>query len=598
MLGTGLGTFRRMYPQYSRSGHATIATHAENEYVQLLGEAGVVGLVLAQRSPPTSCRAAVAVRRRPDLHGGGGAGVRADRDPDPQRERLRPAHAANACLTAVTCGLIVSVARYKPGGGFMTARKAADVDDVDEGEGEGEADDEGVAPATPAAPRRRPQRGAGIAVAGGLAASTLLVLPGANDVRRADAAWVNVEPLADRLRDRNWQGDDEEYATVLAALARAVEILPSSPGYRYELNAIRWRSISRERDPATGRILLAPQAPEFVERIVSELNTARLLCPIYAPAVVLVGELEATVLGKDEGVALMRLGYRLDPQDPPVAAALAEAEADAGRWEASLALYRQAVALDGRLLARAERFYLKEATRPDLAVAVAENDADALLRLEAALRETPGGADLASRARARAYQVLKSNAETLPEPGGVLARLAQLSREDGDHAAAVRYYRGALAYHLGHIEWRLDLAKSLVATKQLAEASKELQTIRRLSPYNTEAEQMTARIDAELATKAAATNPWTQPGTTRPAGQTATSPSTGRTTRPTTTSAAPSEARPSTRRAVVPPPPPPETQTGSGRSTFGFRKAPATAPTTRPTTKSAPPAKSAAESSN
>ncbi len=45
--GTGLGSFEAVYPMYESAAVGSLATHAENEYLQLMAEMGVVGLNLA-----------------------------------------------------------------------------------------------------------------------------------------------------------------------------------------------------------------------------------------------------------------------------------------------------------------------------------------------------------------------------------------------------------------------------------------------------------------------------------------------------------------------------------------------------------------------
>ena len=46
VFGTGLGTHSVVYPMYDSSTIKAIATHAENEYAQVLEETGIIGLVL------------------------------------------------------------------------------------------------------------------------------------------------------------------------------------------------------------------------------------------------------------------------------------------------------------------------------------------------------------------------------------------------------------------------------------------------------------------------------------------------------------------------------------------------------------------------
>ena len=47
LLGTGLGTFRHIYPKYKTVSSQRLFTHAHNDYVELAAEAGLAGCILA-----------------------------------------------------------------------------------------------------------------------------------------------------------------------------------------------------------------------------------------------------------------------------------------------------------------------------------------------------------------------------------------------------------------------------------------------------------------------------------------------------------------------------------------------------------------------
>ena len=46
LFGTGLGTHEVVYPMFESATLNTLASHAENEYAQVLEETGIAGLIL------------------------------------------------------------------------------------------------------------------------------------------------------------------------------------------------------------------------------------------------------------------------------------------------------------------------------------------------------------------------------------------------------------------------------------------------------------------------------------------------------------------------------------------------------------------------
>src|SRR5205823_1162874 len=46
LLGAGLGTYRQVFPMFDESKISAVATHAENEYAQIMTETGAIGLAM------------------------------------------------------------------------------------------------------------------------------------------------------------------------------------------------------------------------------------------------------------------------------------------------------------------------------------------------------------------------------------------------------------------------------------------------------------------------------------------------------------------------------------------------------------------------
>jgi tetratricopeptide (TPR) repeat protein len=155
------------------------------------------------------------------------------------------------------------------------------------------------------------------------------------------------------------------------------------------------------------------------------------------------------------------------------------------------------VALDGFLRGVATDVCLREARRPDLAVALAGDDPDWLLDLAAELDRTAAAAGpdsptaLAARsARARGTDRLKARCDHPDATAGDHVRLASLYDEQGNPAAAVDAWRRALTHDLHQADWRIRLARSLAAAGRRDEARREAQTCLRLRPGMAGAEEL------------------------------------------------------------------------------------------------------------
>ena len=94
LLGTGLGTHEVVYPMFARSVVPELATHAENEYAQILEETGVAGLMTLVVFGGIVCVHEGACHTRfqpPNLLGGLWPCIWTDGDPGAQPERFWPA---------------------------------------------------------------------------------------------------------------------------------------------------------------------------------------------------------------------------------------------------------------------------------------------------------------------------------------------------------------------------------------------------------------------------------------------------------------------------------------------------------------------------
>jgi tetratricopeptide (TPR) repeat protein len=320
------------------------------------------------------------------------------------------------------------------------------------------------------------------------------LLPGADAARRAEARWAEAQRIESVLRATDWRGSDDDYSALIADAAAAHALQPANVEYAFGLSLYRWQSIAREVDPPLPKTdLLA-----YAGRIVEGLHATRPLCPTFGPPLTLAGQIELFVLGRKEpGAVHVRNGYRLTPQDPTAAFVVGRLEATAGNAKASLEAFRHAVRLDPSL-ARDATQVLLNANRPEWAIELAGDDADRLLQLADELERRQADPGVLAAARARSRQALKLQAGRPDASVHQLTRMAAIAEDSQDYPAAAGYWRRALAMQLTNAEWRVRLARCLVAAGDMAGAKREVDTVLRAQPRNAEAARLNDELDGGL----------------------------------------------------------------------------------------------------
>jgi len=363
IFGSGLGTHAVVFPMFDHSQTLAVATHAENEYAQMLTETGGLGLALlvtfivviwisfarAIRGGFSSATAialglaygflAILVHSVSDF----GQHIPAD-----------------AALTAVTCGLIVSAARLRS----QRAGRAGPPQDY-----------------RAAIPPR-------IAAAGVVLAVSVAMLYQAQRAWAAESNWNTARNIEDSLRAQNWKGDDNTFARLLIFAKSAFDIRSGNVEYACWLNIYRWKTISRVRDGA-GKI--PPQQLPSARRIVDELNRVRRICPTYGLPACVAGQIQYFVLDDPRGADLIRLGARLAPNDPTACFVDGQLAAAQGDWSRSLERMKHYVELTSGA-GEVVDLYVDEFDRADMALEVSRNDAPALEHLAELVRQKGGDA--------------------------------------------------------------------------------------------------------------------------------------------------------------------------------------------------------------
>ena len=468
LIGTGLGTHEFVYPMFDRATSAALATHAENEYAELMEECGGAGAVL--------CLAFIAImvanylriiwRPRRSIHlAGFGIGFGLLAILIHSLSDFGQHMPANALLTAVYCGLLVSLARF----------------------GRHREEPATAAPSFYSRPVFvLPVRLAAIAL---VALAFYLPIRQAVAHTNAQAAWDEVLQRRYALNQRGWEGADvADYVGLLKPAMRAAEIEPRDVNFQYWLANFRWRVIS----PGPNRPAI-PQAQlaAFCTRIVSDLDVARSSCPTFGRLYALEGQLERAVLKSTLGAEHIQTGYRLNPSDPTSCLAMAELKADQQKWSDAVEAARRAIALDYQTQPAVLTTFVRRG-RPDLAYQLVQENRVGLNTLAALLKDFDLDPELASRCRDEATQLLLAEAQKRSADVNVLVDAADVYASEGKDRLAIDCYERALSHNYNLVDSRFRLAVLLNKVGEVDNAVREARVCLRQRPDMKSAEELIA----------------------------------------------------------------------------------------------------------
>jgi len=469
IVGTGLGTHRVVYPMFDRSSLVALAGHAENEYVQVAEETGVVGLALLLAFIAIVYRHYARTIRRLELpirSAAFGLGFGLLAVMIHSLSDFGQHVPANACLTAVFCGLLVSLSQSSQPHAQPSAR-----------------------------PEGRAGRGRllGIVAMAAVVAAGGWSLIGGDRARRGEALWRDALAAERQLIRQDWMGSNEQYAELIGSASAAVQCEPDNVEYRYWLSAYRWRAISRLRDEQTGEIILTDAMLGFAERIVDELHQARAICPTFGPAYCLAGQIEHFVLERPIGAEHIQRAFELAPCDPQACFVAGLLKVHQGDVAGSREMLARALRLDDCLFNEIARVYV-QAGRSDMALDLADDSAGHLLYLVRTLSRLEAPAELDNTTYARAFETLKERCRRDGTEAWILAAVADICRQRGEPTAAAELYRRALQQDYGQVHWRLSLAEALAESGRIDLAIHEARVCLRLRPQMEAAKALIAEL--------------------------------------------------------------------------------------------------------
>ncbi len=430
-VGLGLGTFEKTFPMFDHSTIPYLATHAENEYAQLMTETGLAGVLpclaflaiaaAAWWSATSPTLAARAGGRRPVQYAAFGMGFGLTAILIHSTSDFGQHVPANAFLTATMFALLVRLARNArrtaAAGGVGGVGGAGELEGGSDGSdgsappptSEAEAARRAAAPAgvatlaarsardrqsaAPAAPRAG---GWQLALAGRLALLLLVVCAGGWSLysvdlqRRSVVASVAADRvgarIAEEVKRTGEPGTNGDYSALLALAAHAAELQPGDVDRAFDLNVARWEAIERNFDPATGRPAAGSPEEGFARQILGRFDAARRQCPTDGRLASMAGQIELFALDDPRGAADVRLAYALAPYDPAACLNAGRLDLRSGEGEAAAAKFGRAAALNSSMASAVVAEYLA-ADRPADALAFAAGRRGPLNQLAAALSD-------------------------------------------------------------------------------------------------------------------------------------------------------------------------------------------------------------------
>jgi O-antigen ligase/tetratricopeptide (TPR) repeat protein len=471
--GAGLGAHEFVFPMFDTAIMPIVAQHADNDYVELLEETGVVGTALVaafllvilflliklcrRGRTPLSTAAfglafgllAVAVHSATDFG-----------------QHLP----AVFCLSAITCGLIVRLSWWE--------KKTS----------------------VAAAPGDWHQHSLKRWVSGAVATGCVALIGGwalrggwaacRGETWRWAALTLESQIQADQKAGATQEQLDDDYADILEAAQQAVDSEPGNVIYGYWLNEYRWQAVNRGGEQGGRPAPFPREALPVIAQIADALTGVRRECPTYGPPYALEGLLRLTLLGEARGRDLIRTGLRLAPYDPAACMTAGEIAIRDRNADEAAELLSRAVKLQPAYFEEAASMLLVQLDRPDLAEQLAAGDYARFNRLAAICQSSARYSMLKPEFDKQAEAALREQIARGSASARELAALAAIEVSDRHDDQAIELYRQALALDYKQFAWRLALAQRLAAVGRTEEAIHAARICLGLRPDHPQAKQL------------------------------------------------------------------------------------------------------------
>lgn len=462
-FGTGLGSHTVIYPMFQSIYTALRFRYAENEYAQLLEETGLAGFVIMLIFAfIVAVNFIRAVRNKEDsisiaVYGFGFGLIAVLIHSIADFGQHLP---ANAMLSAIFCGLIITLGRRSKG-----EQTTCTV---------------------------RPGKPTLLILSAVLACLYGWALIDADKAGTAEGWWREAHKIESKSRTSNEISSDKDFEKLISYAAKAVRAQPDNIEYRYWLGVWKWQNTAGKTDLETGG--LTNKAIGEVYGIVDELKKARAVCPTFGPVYCLLGQLQKFVLLEPAGEDNIRKGFMLEPNDEITLFAAGCLDISAGEIECSFEKFSKSAGLGGTFFRDIVRIYVEQERRADLAVEVAADDTKRLKYVADMLSQNDDFAGEAEKARSKLVALAEQKASKNTADIDELILLSDYYRKNNDSQKAVKYLGAAAAADYGNADLRLKFAKVLAENGQASEAVKQLRMCLKLKPKYGQAEKLLAEL--------------------------------------------------------------------------------------------------------
>lgn len=474
LLGVGLGTHEVAYPMIEHLIYTPVFAHAYIEFAQMLEETGALGLAavvgflaVVAAAFFRAVRGSGTIRAAAMGLGFGFIAILVQSFSD-----FGQHIPAIALLTAVECALLINLAHLRGG--------------------DHRSDDR----VTPSRVR------VAVLLVGALGVSLGLVvaLTQADRARVAESIWRPSATIADTLGLSFTELSDDQFRQVIDSAGAAHHVDPGNIVYLYQMGNFQWSQVEARHDPKVPEDVRTDAEKLIATNALGVFSDVRRTCPCYGLAIFMTGNLEYLVFDQPGGADLIRLAHQITPTNPQVAIQAAFVDASQGRYADAAEVCRQYLNLQGVIHGNfsAVAFVLvHEAKRPELAIQLADDDPDRLTDIVDQLRNLPDRKDfqtLASALELRANSdrkaLLFKICQAPDAAADDLAKLAGIYRSEHDLDHAIEYYRRALVSRYDQVDWRMELAQTLLDAGHKDEAVSEAAIVLRLQPDSQPARQM------------------------------------------------------------------------------------------------------------
>lgn len=465
VVGTGLGAYEYVFPMFDSSTIGALAAFAENEYIQLAEEMGLVGiafLIWFASSLAARFYSCIKNSNIPICYGIGFGLIAVSIHSMTDFGQHIP---ANGLLTAVFCGLIFAISNRTIR--CKTAYKRIEV-----------------------LLNRRYFRVCILLVGGAI---WTWALAGADAARRAEGHWKKASQIEQELASKDWIGSDSEFVELISEARTAVKYQPDNIEYCYRLAVYRWKVLSMNSDIDMEQLITSKAGDDIVRRIIEELHNAGKLCVTYGPVFSLAGQLER-MLGLSVGEKHIRQGFKLAPSNVEVCFAAGLLDAEEGLREEAELNFQRALKLNQRLFSDVAHACINKFDMPETAMSLAWNNSDWLTQL-AEMFETSGKhRNYFERTCNRLIRLMQKECENPDAPASMFAKLARIYKDNGDYERAIELYKRALDRDYSQAWWRLAVANLLTKKGLVHEAIHEAKVCLRLNPEFKQARELLERL--------------------------------------------------------------------------------------------------------